>query len=242
MKTFAKMALLALFLTISYSKVAIASDKDDTIHIVGSSTVYPFVTAVAEQFGKDGKFKTPIVESTGTGSGFKLFCAGIDKKSPDAINASRPIKDSEKELCAKNGAKEIMELKIGFDGIVLGQSVRSGDFDISKYDLQQALAAKILKDGKLINNPYKKWSDIRQSLPARDITIYGPPTTSGTRDAIVELIMDAGCDKSNFPQKLSAKDIKVACETMREDYNVCKLTQMRLDYLDSVILKKTPIA
>lgn len=187
------------------------------IHAVGSSTLYPFITAAAEQFGRDGAFKTPIVESTGTGSGFKLFCAGVDKNSPDMINASRPVKDSEKTLCASNGVTEVMELKIGFDGIVLGQSKAGQDFSISKKDLQRALAAKVVLNGKLVANPYQNWSDVRPDLPVRPITVYGPPTTSGTRDAFVEMVMEGGCEKTSLPKTLSPEAIKVACETMRED-------------------------
>jgi phosphate transport system substrate-binding protein len=191
--------------------------KAEAIHAVGSSTLYPFITAAAEQFGRDKAFKTPIVESTGTGSGFKLFCAGVDKASPDIINASRPVKDSEKALCASNGVTEVMELKIGFDGIVLGQSKTSQDFNLSKKDLQRALAAKVVLNGKLVANPYQNWSDVRPDLPVRPITVYGPPTTSGTRDAFVEMVMEGGCEKSSLPKTLSPEAIKTACETMRED-------------------------
>ena len=187
------------------------------IHIVGSSSVYPFVTAAAEQFGRDKAFKTPIVEATGTGAGFKLFCAGVDLSSPDVVNASRPVKDSEKTLCATNGVTEVMELKIGFDGIVVGQSKTAKDLSISKSDLQRALAAKVVLNGKLVPNPYQNWSDVRPDLPVRPITVYGPPTTSGTRDAFVEMVMEGGCEKNALPKTLSETDVKAACETMRED-------------------------
>jgi phosphate transport system substrate-binding protein len=188
-----------------------------SIHIMGSSSVYPFVTAAAEQFGRDKAFKTPIVEATGTGSGFKLFCAGVDLSSPDVVNASRPVKDSEKALCASNGVTEVMELKIGFDGIVVGQSKAAKDLSISKSDLQRALAAKVVLNGKLVLNPYQNWSDVRPDLPVRPITVYGPPTTSGTRDAFVEMVMEAGCEKASLPKSLTEADVKAACETMRED-------------------------
>jgi phosphate transport system substrate-binding protein len=219
---FYTLAMMALLETASLAaapaaKTSPEKSSTDAIHAVGSSTLYPFITAAAEQFGRDNTFKTPIVESTGTGAGFKLFCAGVDKTSPDMVNASRPIKDSEKTLCASNGVTEVMELKIGFDGIVLGQSKTAQDFSISKNDLQRALAAKVVLNGKLVDNPYQNWSDVRPDLPVRPITVYGPPTTSGTRDAFVEMVMEGGCEKTSLPKTLSETDIKAACETMRED-------------------------
>ncbi|MFM7630383.1 MAG: substrate-binding domain-containing protein [Alphaproteobacteria bacterium] len=219
---FYTLAVMALFQASSWAAASSAQSVGekstaDALHVVGSSTLYPFITAAAEQFGRDTAFKTPIVESTGTGSGFKLFCAGADKASPDIINASRPVKDSEKTLCASHGVTEVMELKIGFDGIVLGQSKAGQDFSISKKDLQRALAAKVVLNGKLVDNPYQNWSDVRPDLPVRPITVYGPPTTSGTRDAFVEMVMEGGCEKTALPKALSPEAIKAACETMRED-------------------------
>ena len=217
--TLVVMVLLQSSSLAAASKPQPAAEKSsaEAIHAVGSSTLYPFITAAAEQFGRNKTFKTPIVESTGTGSGFKLFCAGVDKASPDMINASRPVKDSEKTLCASNGVTEVIELKIGFDGIVLGQSKAAQDFGLSKKDLQRALAAKVVLNGKLVDNPYQNWSDVRPDLPVRPITVYGPPTTSGTRDAFVEMVMDGGCEKTSLPKGLTETAIKAACETMRED-------------------------
>ncbi|PCI99966.1 MAG: phosphate ABC transporter substrate-binding protein [Alphaproteobacteria bacterium] len=189
------------------------------IRIVGSSTVYPFVTVVAEAFGNSTEFKTPIVESTGTGGGFKLFCAGIGDSHPDLSNASRAIKESEKALCAKNGVKNITEIKIGFDGIVLANSKGAARFDLSKEALFMALAKQIPVEGKLVDNPNKMWSDIDSSLPNVKIEVYGPPTTSGTRDAFVELVMEPSCKnlpafKAEFPDKKARKQ---ACHLLRED-------------------------
>lgn len=192
----------------------------DQIRAVGSSTVYPFVTAAAESFGQGGKFKTPIVESTGTGGGFKLFCDGVGEAFPDITNASRAIKDSEKELCAKNGVKDITELAIGYDGIVIANSVKGKTLDLTKKQLFMALARELPgKDGKLVKNPYTKWSEIDAKLPAIGIEIYGPPPTSGTRDAFVELVMEKACEE--FPEFLKAipdeKTRKNACKLLRED-------------------------
>src|SRR6056300_865616 len=143
--------LLALsFTTTSYSR--------DQIKIVGSSTVYPYATVVAEKFGKGGKFKTPVIESTGTGGGMKLFCAGVGENHPDITNASRAIKTAEKELCNKNGVKDIIEIVVGNDGIVFAQSVKAQDINFTKEQLWRALAEKVEIDGKLVNNPYTKWS------------------------------------------------------------------------------------
>ncbi|MFK7838910.1 MAG: substrate-binding domain-containing protein, partial [Bdellovibrionales bacterium] len=165
----------------------------EQIQIVGSSTVYPFVTVAAEEFGNNTDYKTPIVEATGTGGGFKLFCAGVDEKSPDVSNASRTIKDTERELCAKNGVKEITEIKIGYDGIVLANSKNAKAFELTKKQIFLALAKKIPSEGVLIDNPNQKWSDVDASLPDEKIEVYGPPTTSGTRDAFVELVMEPSC-------------------------------------------------
>ncbi len=193
----------------------------EQIQIVGSSTVYPFVTVAAEEFGNNTDFKTPIVESTGTGGGFKLFCSGIDESSPDISNASRAIKKSEVELCAKNGVKNITELKIGYDGIVLANSNKAERYALTKDQIFLALAKQIPSEGKLINNPHKKWSDIDAALPDQKIEVYGPPTTSGTRDAFVELVMEPSCKnlpefKAAFPDK---KIRKKTCHLLREDHH-----------------------
>ena len=201
----------------------LAAQARDYISIVGSSTVYPFSTVVAEQFGKTGQFKTPKVESTGTGGGFKLFCAGVGVQHPDISNASRAIKSSEKEDCAKNGVKDIVEVKIGYDGIVLANSKASKPLEIDLKQLYLALAKNVPdpKSGdKLVPNPYKMWSDIDASLPKQKIEVLGPPPTSGTRDALVELGMEGGCKGFPLLKEMKEKDekaYKAACGTMRED-------------------------
>lgn len=170
--------------------VAGAVQARDQVRIVGSSTVYPFSSYVAEELGATTKFPTPVVESTGSGGGMKLFCAGDGMKTPDITNASRPMKESEWKLCQKNGVTDITGVMIGYDGIIFAQSSDNEAVDFTKEHLLLAVAQKVPINGKLVMNPYKKWSDIDPSLPNREIVIYGPPTSSGTRDAFEELVME----------------------------------------------------
>jgi phosphate transport system substrate-binding protein len=214
-------SVLALVAAASLVSGAASAQSRDQIRIVGSSTVYPFTTAVAEQFGKQGKFKTPVVESTGTGGGVKLFCAGVGPGHPDAVNASRRIKASEFDDCAKNGVTQIVELKVGFDGIVLAASKKGPDFKVTTSQLFLALAKQVPgADGKLVANPYKNWSQIDASLPNEPIEVLGPPPTSGTRDAFLELVMDPGAAKIPAMDALKKADPKAfdaAWKTIRED-------------------------
>ncbi len=212
--------IVALTLTSTALITASPAFARDQIRAVGSSTVYPFISAAAEQFGQGGKFKTPIVESTGTGGGFKLFCSGVGVDTPDMSNASRPITDSEKESCQKNGVTKIVEIPIGYDGIVIANAKGSPQFNISKKQIFMALARELPgKDGKLIKNSYQKWNEIAPELPAQNIEVYGPPPTSGTRDAFVELAMEEGCKA--FPEfsKIypDEKERKKICGLLRED-------------------------
>lgn len=195
--------------------------KRSHIQVVGSSTVYPFTATIAETFGRDSEFKTPIVEATGTGGGFKLFCSGVGFSFPDFSNASRAIEKSELKKCAENGIKEVVEIRIGYDGIVLANSVSGKKYQLTKKQIFLALAAKTpnKKSGILEENPYKKWSEIDASLPKINIAIYGPPTTSGTRDAFVELVMESVC--SSMPEFIAAypdeKIRKKKCHVVRSD-------------------------
>nr|WP_211112105.1 PstS family phosphate ABC transporter substrate-binding protein [Azospirillum soli] len=189
----------------------------DQIRAVGSSTVFPFTTAAAEAFGKDGKFKTPVVESTGTGGGLKLFCAGVGPQHPDVANASRRIKKSEVEQCAANGVTQITELRIGFDGIVFASAKTAAHADFSREQVWKALAKEVPVDGKMVANPYKKWSDIDPKLPNKEIEVLGPPPTSGTRDAFNELVMGEGCSKEVHKILTDKKAAEKACLTIRED-------------------------
>ena len=184
------------------------------IRIVGSSTVFPFSTAVAEQFGKTTDFKTPVVESTGSGGGMKLFCAGIGTEHPDITNASRRIKSSEFETCTTNGI-DLTEVKIGYDGIVFANSKAGEQIDLTRAQIFQALAKELPMDGKLVANPFTKWSEIDPSLPDAKIEVLGPPPTSGTRDAFVELVMEEGCESVDGAAALGLEG--KACHDIRED-------------------------
>jgi len=192
------------------------------IEIVGSSTVYPFATVVAETFGKKTKFKTPKIESTGSGGGLKLFCSGNGIDTPDITNSSRRIKSSEVELCAKNGVDKITEVQVGFDGIAIANSKKGPTFELSLKDVFLALAKEVPgeKAGEWIANPYETWKDVNPSLPATKIEVLGPPPTSGTRDAFAELALEGGCKMIDWVKDLKKTDgdkYKSACHTVRED-------------------------
>lgn len=213
----------ALAVTAAFAVGGANAAARDYISIVGSSTVYPFATVVAEQFGKTSSFKTPKIESTGSGGGLKLFCAGVGVENPDITNASRRIKSSEVESCAANGVKEIVEIKIGYDGIAVANSRQAGQFSLTRRDLYLALAKDVpAADGseKLVANPYKTWRDVNPALPATAIEVLGPPPTSGTRDAFVELVMEHGCKDTPWVAAMEKSDknaFKAACFTIRED-------------------------
>lgn len=187
----------------------------DFVRAVGSSTVYPFATAVAEQTAKAGG-KSPVIESTGTGAGMKLFCAGVGAQHPDIEDASRRMKKSEYEECQKNGVTEIVEIQVGIDGIAFAEGKNGPNMKLTPLDIYKALAANPF--GK--PNTAKTWKDVNPSLPAEPILVYGPPSTSGTRDALKELILEAGCktDAATKALKDSDKDkYEAICHDIRED-------------------------
>lgn len=210
-------ALFASLLSVS------AFAAKDSISIVGSSTVFPFSKVVAERYGKATSFKTPTVESTGTGGGFKEFCKGVEVATPDITNASRRIKQAELDQCKANGVTEIVEVLIGYDGIVLANSKEAKQFNLSRKQIFLALAKKVPdpKGGDaLVDNPYVNWSDIDKSMPATKIRVLGPPPTSGTRDAFVELAMEGGCksfDSIAALEKTDSNRYKEICHILRED-------------------------
>ena len=189
------------------------------LRIVGSSTVYPFVASAAEQFARNTDFPTPIVESTGTGGGFQLFCGGVGAGFPDIANASRPIKPAEREACAKNGVKDLREIPIGFDGIVIASSHNAAPVKMTREALFLALAKEVPDKSGLVANPYKTWHDVSMDLPDVEIAVYGPPTTSGTRDAFVELVMQEECVKRpEFVAAYASEAVrKEKCGVLRED-------------------------
>ena len=207
-------ATCALALSACQDQASSGGGARDYISAVGSSTVYPFATAVGEKFAEATGNKTPKIDSTGTGGGFERFCAGVGGDTPDIANASRRIKKKEFDTCAANGVKEIVEVQIGIDGIALGEAARGPGFKLSEEDVYKALAA----------NPYgkpntaKTWKDVNPALPAVAISVFGPPSTSGTYDAFKELILGKGCDAN--PEMKALKDSdkekhEATCTTLR---------------------------
>jgi len=212
--SFGKVAAVAALGVVAMAAQAEARDQ---IRVVGSSTVFPYTQAASEEFSKSSGMKAPVVESTGTGGGMKIFCQGIGTQHADITGASRAMKKSEYDDCAKNGVTDISEALIGYDGLSFALSRKGVAMDISKGQLFLALAAEIVKDGKVVANPYKKWSEIDKKLPDIAIQVFGPPPTSGTRDAWVELVMEEGCDELAGYKEL-AKDVKKnVCSRMRQD-------------------------
>jgi len=209
-------AVAAIFASAGVS----AQSARDYVSIVGSSTVYPFATVVAERFGRATDFRTPTIESTGTGGGFKLFCGGVGVQHPDITNASRRIKASEVADCAANGVDGIVEVRVGYDGIVIANSRAAAPIDLRLDQVFLALAKNVpnpAAPGELIANPYERWSEIDPALPGARITVLGPPPTSGTRDAFLELAMEAGCEHFPVIAALDGADFQAACHTIRED-------------------------
>jgi phosphate transport system substrate-binding protein len=205
-------------LSIAIALMAISSSAyaREQIRVVGSSTVYPFTTTVAEAFARSGN-KAPIVESTGTGGGIKLFCAGVGKTFPDMVNASRAIKPAEIELCKNNGVTDIIEFKVGIDGIVLAQSKKSPVLNLTLEQVFMALAANVPVGDKLVANPNKTWTDINPVLPKMKIEVLGPPPTSGTRDSFHELFLEHAANKIPFMKTLDKKAFETAWKSIRQD-------------------------
>lgn len=196
---------------------AAGASAGNQIRIVGSSTVYPFATAVAEHFGKTEGFKAPVVESIGTGGGFKLFCASLDADSPDIAAASRRIRPSETASCADHGVKEIAEITIGFDGLVIVNARSNKPLHLTRRQLFLALAKTVPADGRLVANPYRRWRDIDQTLPDDRILIFGPAPNHGTRDSLVDLVMSQACAEFPATRSLAETERNRTCATVRED-------------------------
>ena len=200
-----------IILALALVAMASTASARDQISIVGSSTVYPFATTVAEKFGQIGN-KTPVIESTGSGGGFKLFCKGVGTDTPDITNASRAIKEKEVKRCNDNGVTPIERI-IGYDGITISNNMNAPLVDFTKVDLLMAVAEKVLINGEWVANPHKKWSDIRPELPDTKIDIMVPPPTSGTRDAFVELVLEDACKHLG----INVKEHKAECHNLRTD-------------------------
>ena len=208
----------AIIITLAAAKFGpVQAATRDNVNIVGSSTVYPFATVVAERFGRSTAFKSPKIESTGTGGGLKLFCAGVGANTPDITNASRRIKKGEYDSCQANGVTDIVEVLVGYDGIAIANSSAAPRLNLSLKDVYLALAKDIPgPDGKLAPNTNKTWKDVNPGLPAMNIEVLGPPPTSGTRDAFAELAMEGGANSIGELKNLSglaadqADDIRAA--------------------------------
>jgi phosphate transport system substrate-binding protein len=220
-----KICIVASTLAVVALSTASPALARDQIKVVGSSTVFPYSQAVAEEFAKKSGKKPPVVESTGTGGGMKIFCQGVGEGNPDVTGASRAMKKSEFELCTKNGVTDITEIQFGYDGLSLAQSKKGNPMDLTEAQIFLALSAEVPEGDKLVKNPYKKWSDIDKGLPDVVITVYGPPPTSGTRDAFVELAMHDGCKALDYFKKQKETLSKEDFETVLKD----KCTPMRQD-------------
>lgn len=215
-----KFAVSALAVIAASATAAAAREQ---IRIVGSSTVFPYTQAVAEEFANQTGAPAPIVESTGTGGGMQIFCEGIGENTPDITGASRAMKKSEFDLCVQNGVTDISEAMIGYDGLSLAVSRQNEtDWNLTLSQVFLALAAEVPQNGQMVANPYMKWSEIDPSLPDTDIIVLGPPPTSGTRDAFVELAMNAGCEEIEEVKK-------IAEESGNEDWVTENCSRMRTD-------------
>ncbi|HCX67837.1 substrate-binding domain-containing protein [Parvibaculum sp.] len=214
-----KLKSLTMAATVAVAALSVAgvAHARDQIQVVGSSTVFPYSQAAAEQYANETGAAAPVVESTGTGGGMKIFCGGVGTGHPDVTGASRAMKKSEYELCASNGVTDITEVLLGYDGLSMAVSRSGKQLDLTKAQLFQALAAKVEVDGKIVDNPYEKWSEIDSSLPDTEITVMGPPPTSGTRDAWVELVMEEGCEEFAAIDALEKDAKKEVCQRMRTD-------------------------
>ena len=207
----------ALALVASMAGAAAAQSSRDQIRIVGSSTVFPYTQAVAEQYAASTGNPAPVVESTGTGGGMQIFCGGLGPDHPDMTGASRAMKKSEYELCQGNGVDNVTEVLLGYDGLSIAHAQSGPDLDLTKAQIFQALASEVEVNGEIVANPHKNWSDIDPSLPNTPITVFGPPPTSGTRDAFVELVMAEGCEEFPAIAALEGNRKGEVCERMRQD-------------------------
>lgn len=220
---YALMACLTVGALGAGGTAAFELDQRRHLSIVGSSTAFPIISAVAERFAHGTSNLSPAVEATGTGGGFKLFCAGIGLQTPDLSMASRRMKPSERARCSENGVTDIVELKIGYDGIVLANAAQAPQFVLTQRDIYLALARQVpdpAQPAQLIDNPYHNWQQINPNLPDQEIMVYGPPPTSGTRDKLVELLFEPNCHGNPALQAVYARDadaFRQLCNGLRED-------------------------
>ena len=195
---------------------ALAQSRDQ-VRIVGSSTVFPYSQAVAEEFAGMTGMRAPVVEGTGTGGGMQIFCGGVGPAHPDITGASRAMTKSEYDTCLANGVDSITEVLFGFDGLTIAHSIDGPPMNLTEAQIFQALAAKVEIDGEIVDNPYRRWNEIDPSLPDLAIQVFGPPPTSGTRDAFVELVMHDGCKAFPAIDALEGDARRDVCDRMRQD-------------------------
>ncbi|WP_367197976.1 substrate-binding domain-containing protein [Amorphus sp. 3PC139-8] len=214
---------IALAAAVGFGSSASAQERD-TIQIAGSSTVLPFASIVAEEFGNTfPEFNTPVVGSGGSGGGLRQFCQGIDMNTIDIANASRPIKSSEIENCNANGVQQIVEVKIGYDGIVFASNADTGHFELTPAQIYQAIAAKVPQDGKLVDNPYTNWNEIDSSLPDQEITLVIPGTNHGTREVFEEKVVLEGCETFDVIKSMDGDAAEEACLGFRQGGRVIEI-------------------
>ncbi|GAA0594547.1 substrate-binding domain-containing protein [Caenispirillum bisanense] len=216
-RALASALVVAATLVVAPSLAVAQQPARDTVRVTGSSTLYGFATRVAEAFGRTSHHRTPVVESSGTGGGFARFCSGLDINTPDIVLASRRVLDSEIDACHDNGVDALTEFKIGYGGLVVVQASSAQPLDLTRRQLWLALAAQVPIDGRLVPNPYRTWRDIGPGLPEVAIRIYGPPPTSGTRDSLIKLVMEAPCEADSYISSLAEADKRRVCAALRED-------------------------
>ena len=227
-------------IALAVSGVAVATTANaarDTIQIAGSSTVLPYASIVAEDFGNTfPQFKAPVVGSGGTSGGLKQFCQGVGDNTIDIANASRKIKDSELAACKKAGVNQVQEIKIGYDGIVFASNSRKGAYNLDPAHVFTALAAQLPSGGKLVPNPYTRWNQIDDDLPNEPITLVIPATNHGTREVFQEKMVEAGCESFTYFKNLDKEEQKKACSNFRKDGRVIEIAG---DYTETLARLKT---
>lgn len=215
--TLVKLSVSALAIA---SVCATAAAARDQVQIAGSSTVLPYSSIVAEAFGENFDFPTPVVESGGSSAGLKKFCEGVGENTIDIANSSRPIKSAEVEACAAAGVNEIIEVQFGYDGIVFASDINGNAFEFTPSDWYKALAARVIVDGQLVANPYKAWNEVNPALPAQPILAFVPGTKHGTREVFDEKVIIAGCKDTGAEEALKAlvgDDAAKTCSALRTD-------------------------
>ncbi len=228
---------IALATAVIGATATTANAARDTIQIAGSSTVLPYASIVAEEFGQNfPQFKTPVVGSGGTSGGLKQFCAGVGDNSIDIANASRKIKSTELDACKKAGVNQVLEIKIGYDGIVFASNAKKAAYKLRPQHVYAALAAELPSNGKMVPNPYTRWNQIDKNLPNEAITLIIPASNHGTREVFQEKMVDAGCETYAAIKNLNKDAQKKACSSFRKDGKVIEISG---DYTETLARLKT---